>query len=156
MRIIRKGHTQACDAVTIKLIKEANNKAFGANTQRIRNRTKVIPVVDNTNELERVSENATFAVSVGSIDDRVNTIHHDYEDSIAFLDMWQPFSHAQLQMLMCHRDAQLQRLNERGDFYERVAKTWKGTADEKLYQTYEPGKHGHFKYVRRPNLCNTL
>ena len=44
----QKRRMQSTDAVTIKLMKDANNKAFGANTQRIRNRKKVVPIIDKS------------------------------------------------------------------------------------------------------------
>ena len=34
--------------VIIKLMKDANNKAFGTNTQRIKDRVKIVPIIDRT------------------------------------------------------------------------------------------------------------
>ena len=42
--------------VIIKLMKDANNKTFGANTQRIKDRSKIIPIIDRDIEFNRTVE----------------------------------------------------------------------------------------------------
>ena len=41
-------------SVIIKLMKDANNKAFGANTQRIKDRIRIVLIINKTNELTKL------------------------------------------------------------------------------------------------------
>ena len=73
--------------VIIKLMKDANNKAFGANTQRIKNRSKIIPIYDRDIEFKRTVERTPdFEASVASVSDKVSLIEHGYEQDVLDMD----------------------------------------------------------------------
>ena len=52
--INQKRRMESTESVTIKFMKDANNKAFGANTQRVKNRNSVVPLIDKVHEMEKV------------------------------------------------------------------------------------------------------
>ena len=76
----QKRRMQSTDAVTIKLMEDA----FGANTQRIRNRKKVVPIIDKIVERSKVCEDETFAASIASLEERANMIEQDHSSIQAF------------------------------------------------------------------------
>ena len=141
----QKRRMQSTDPVTIKLMKDTNNKAFRANTQCIRNRKKVVPIIDKVVEHSRACEDEVFAQSIASLKERSNMIWQDYEDAvveISSLNKGGAFD--EVQILTQNRDAHLQRLDNctssKEDCVDRVSKSWRGEADEVLYQHIRQGK----------------
>ena len=141
----QKRRMESTDPVTIKLMKDANNKAFGADMQRVRNRQKVTPVIDKIVERSRVCEDETFAASIASLEERANMIRQDYEEAVANLATAnKDDAYEEVQVLIQDRDAHLAKLEDptqsREDYVDRVAKSWRGEADEVLYQHIRQGK----------------
>ena len=59
------------------------NKAFGANTQRIKNRSKIVPIIDRNIEYNRtINRTPDFEASIATVENKVSLIQHDYEQDI--------------------------------------------------------------------------
>ena len=88
----QKRRMESKEAVVIKLMKDANNKAFGANTQRIKNRTSIEPLIDKMCEMNK-AENylmGSFKDSIATMEEREKKIELDYQDDVSQLDTNDP------------------------------------------------------------------
>ena len=83
-------------------MKDANNKAFGANTQRIKDRSKIIPIYDRDIELKRTVERTPdFEASVATVANKVSLIEHGYEQDVLDMDLLNPDAHC---VVTCLKD----------------------------------------------------
>ena len=132
--------------VIIKLMKDANNKAFGANTQRIKNRSKIIPIYDRDIEFKRtVDRTPDFEASVASVSDKVSLIEHGYEQDVLNMDTSDPDAHCVLTCLKEKKDQKLGAVDnivkgDREKYYKRTAASWSGNAENDAYQHLRSGR----------------
>ena len=132
--------------VIIKLMKDANNKAFGANTQRIKNRSKIIPIYDRDIELKRTVERSPdFEASVASVSNKVSLIEHGYEQDVLDMDGSNPDAHCVLTCIKEKKDRKLGAVDniikgDREKYFQRTAASWSGNAENDAYQHLRKGR----------------
>ena len=132
-------------------MKDANNKAFGANTQRIKGRVKIVPIIDRSNEYHRtVDRRLDFEVTVTSVEDRVSLIQHEYEQALNSLDRSSPYAHCALERINETKESKLATVErivdrEQAGYYKRVATSWCGDAENDMYQHLRSGKARSFQ-----------
>ena len=138
-------------AVTIKLMKDANNKAFGANTQRIKGRVKVVPIIDKSIEFNRLLDREPdLEGTLTTVQDRVSLIQHQYEQDLNSLDDSSPYIHCALEKINEDREAELATVERvvdanHTDYFKRVAASWGGTAEDAIYQRLRGGRARSFQ-----------
>ena len=132
--------------ITTKLMKDANNKAFGANTQRITGRVKIVPIIDKVAELNRITCDGTdeeFIMSVAANKEKFSYNKHVLDDNLQAIDIDNPDAELKVFALQEQYDYKVERMNTEPEgftrYKERVASSWKGTAEEKMYQQLRSG-----------------
>ena len=96
-------------AVIIKLMKDANNKAVGANTQRIKNRVKLVPIIDRTIEFNKLVDRCPdYEATLVSVEDRLSIIQHDYEQDLNNLDVDSPYVPFELEKVNKAREVKME------------------------------------------------
>ena len=137
--------------VIVKLMKDANNKAFGANTQRIKNRSKIVPIVDRNIEYNRtVKRTPGFEASIATVENKVSLIQHDYEQDLLGLEPSDPYGHCALECLNEKREFKLGAVDkivkgDRDGYYKRTAASWCGDAESDIYQRLRSGRARTFQ-----------
>ena len=113
-------------------VQDANNKAFGANTQRIKGRSKIIPIYDRDVEFKRTVERSPdFEASVATVADKVSLIEHKYEQDVLDMDHSNPNVHCLLTCLKEKKDYKLGVVEnivkgDRDQYFKRTAASWSG------------------------------
>ena len=137
--------------VIVKLMKDANNKAFGANTQRIKDKSKIIPIYDRDIEFNRTIERTPdFEASVATVNNKVSLIQHDYEQDICNLDFSDPDAHCVLECLKEKKEVKLGVVDnivkgKRDGYFKRTAASWCGNAENEAYQHLTKGRVRSFQ-----------
>ena len=132
--------------ITTKLMKDANNKAFGANTQRISGRVRIVPIVDKIAELNRITHEGTneeFVMSISTNEDKYSFNKHVLDDALHNIDLEDPDAEMKAFALEERYNYKMEKMNTEPEgltrYKERVSSSWKGTVEDKMYQQLRCG-----------------
>ena len=111
-------------------------------------RLKIVPI---TMELQKLVErNPDFEMSLASVTDRCNIIEHQFEQDLDTLNPESPYLDFQIEKIDNDNNARLAAVDkimdrDEGNYYKRVSASWRGTAEEDVYQRLRTGRVRYFQ-----------